>query len=181
MSRIGKKPVAIPAGVKVSIADRNINVEGPKGKLSFVHRPEVKVVVEGETNEVVVSRDGDDRPSREFHGLTRATVANMMVGVTAGYEKKLEIVGVGYLASISGDTLQLRVGYANELHRKIPSDLTVSCPDQTHVVIQGCDKQSVGQFAAEIRSLRKPEPYKGKGVRYQGEYVKIKPGKSATK
>lgn len=181
MSRIGNKPVAIPSGVTVSIADRNIDVEGPKGKLSFKHRPEVKVAVDSDTNQVIISRDGDDRPSREFHGLTRAIIANMIVGVKDGYEKKLEIVGVGYLASISGDTLQLRVGYANELHRKIPTDLTVTCPDQTHVVIQGCDKQSVGQFAAEIRSLRKPEPYKGKGIRYQGEQVKIKPGKSATK
>ena len=99
-----------------------------------------------------------------MHGLTRATVANMIEGVTKGYEKKLEIVGVGYLANISGDTLQLRVGYANELHRKIPKDLTVTCPDQTHVVVQGCDKQKVTQFAAEVRSLRKPEPYKGKGI-----------------
>jgi large subunit ribosomal protein L6 len=181
MSRIGNKPVAIPSGVKVSIADRNIDVEGPKGKLSFKYCPEVKVAVDSDTNQVIISRDGDDRPSREFHGLTRAIIANMIVGVKDGYEKKLEIVGVGYLASISGDTLQLRVGYANELHRKIPTDLTVTCPDQTHVVIQGCDKQSVGQFAAEIRSLRKPEPYKGKGIRYQGEQVKIKPGKSATK
>lgn len=181
MSRIGKKPVAIPAGVQVAIKDRVIDVEGPKGKLSFKHRSEVTVAVEDGSNEVVVTRRDDTRTCRELHGLTRAIIANMIVGVTQGYEKRLEVVGVGYLASISGDTLQLRVGYANELHRKIPSDLTVTCPDQTHVVIQGCDKQRVGQFAAEIRSLRKPEPYKGKGVRYQGEQVKIKPGKSATK
>jgi len=108
-------------------------------------------------------------------------VANMIAGVSQGYEKKLEIVGVGYLAAISGDTLQLRVGYANELQKKIPKDLKVTCPDQTHILIKGCDKQRVGQFAAEVRALRKPEPYKGKGVRYQGEQVKIKPGKSATK
>ena len=101
--------------------------------------------------------------------------------MTKGYEKKLEIVGVGYLAAISGDTLQVRAGFANELHVKIPSDLDVTCPDQTHVVVQGCNKQKVGQFAAEVRALRKPEPYKGKGVRYQGEQVKIKPGKSASK
>ena len=181
MSRIGKKPVAIPAGVTVSLDDRTINVEGPKGKLSFTHRPDVSVELNDDSTEANVSRQDDTRSSRELHGLTRAILANMIVGVTEGYEKKLEIVGVGYLASISGDTLQLRVGYANELHRKIPSELTVTCPDQTHVVVQGCDKQMVGQFAAEIRSLRKPEPYKGKGVRYQGEYVKIKPGKSATK
>jgi large subunit ribosomal protein L6 len=129
----------------------------------------------------VVSGDTESRESRQFHGLTRALVANMIAGVTLGYEKKLEIVGVGYLAAIQGETLQLRVGFANELHKKIPKDLKVTCPDQTHIVIKGCDKQRVGQFAAEIRSLRKPEPYKGKGVRYQGEQVKIKPGKSATK
>ncbi|TWT73918.1 50S ribosomal protein L6 [Allorhodopirellula solitaria] len=181
MSRIGKKPIAIPAGVTIAVNDRTVNVEGPKGKLTFTHRPEVSISVDSDANDVSVTRADDSRPSREFHGLTRAIVANMVEGVTQGYEKKLEIVGVGYLASISGDTLQLRVGFANELHRKIPADLTVTCPDQTHVVVQGCDKQRVGQFAADIRSLRKPEPYKGKGVRYQGEYVKIKPGKSATK
>ena len=132
-------------------------------------------------NTVVVTGDTLNRESRMYHGLTRALVANMIAGVTKGYEKKLEIVGVGYLAAIQGDTLQLRVGFANELHKKIPADLKVTCPDQTHIVVQGCDKQRVGQFAAEVRSLRKPEPYKGKGVRYQGETVKIKPGKSATK
>ena len=179
MSRIGKKPIVIPGGVTIGIADRLVTVEGPKGKLTYTHRPEITVVVED--NSVNCSRSSEDRTSRELHGLTRAIIANMVEGVTNGYEKKLEIVGVGYLASISGDTLQLRVGYANELHRKIPADLTVSCPDQTHVVVQGCDKQKVTQFAAEIRSLRKPEPYKGKGIRYQGEHVKIKPGKAATK
>lgn len=179
MSRIGKKPVAIAGGAKVSLSGRTIEVEGPKGKLSFEHRPEISVAVED--NQVIVSRQGDERTSRELHGLTRAIVANMLEGVTKGYEKRLEVVGVGYLAAIQGDTLQLRVGYANELHKKIPKDLTVTCPDQTHVVVQGCDKQKVGQFAAEVRALRKPEPYKGKGVRYQGEQVKIKPGKSATK
>jgi len=179
MSRIGKKPVDVPGGVTINVADRVITVEGPKGKLTFKHRPEINVNVED--NVVTVSRDDDDRTSRELHGLTRAIINNMVEGVTKGFEKRLEIVGVGYLASISGDTLQLRVGYANELHRKIPSDLSVSCPDQTHVVVQGCDKQRVSQFAAEVRALRKPEPYKGKGIRYQGEYVKIKPGKAATK
>ena len=180
MSRIGNKPVPIE-GTKVSINDRTIEIEGPKGKLQFEHRPEVTVKLDEDAKEIVVSRDNDDRPSREFHGLTRAIIANMVEGVTKGYEKRLEVVGVGYLAAIQGDTLQLRVGYANELHRKIPKDLDVTCPDQTHIVVQGCDKQKVGQFAAEVRSLRKPEPYKGKGVRYQGEQVKIKPGKSATK
>lgn len=181
MSRIGKKPVSIPDGAKVSISGRTVEVEGPKGKLTFEHRPEVSVEVDESANSVMVTRVDDERQSRALHGLTRALVANMTEGVTKGYEKRLEVVGVGYLAAIQGDTLQLRVGYANELHRKIPADLNVTCPDQTHIVIQGCDKQKVGQFAAEVRSLRKPEPYKGKGVRYQGEQVKIKPGKSATK
>jgi len=180
MSRIGNKPVPITDGAKVAINGRNIEIEGPKGKLQYEHRPEVSVAVD-DANNIVISRQDDERSSREFHGLTRALVANMIEGVTKGYEKRLEIVGVGYLAAIQGDTLQLRVGYANELHKKIPKELSVTCPDQTHVVVQGCDKQKVGQFAAEVRALRKPEPYKGKGVRYQGEQVKIKPGKSATK
>ena len=181
MSRIGRKPVPVTDGAKISVKDRVIEVEGPKGKLTFQHRPEVTVNVAEDGKEVTVTRDGDNRSSREFHGLTRALVANMIEGVTKGYEKRLEVVGVGYLAAISGDTLQLRVGYANELHKKIPKELSVTCPDQTHIVVSGCDKQLVGQFAAEVRALRKPEPYKGKGVRYQGEHVKIKPGKSATK
>ncbi len=181
MSRIGKKPVSVASGAKVAVNGKTIEVEGPKGKLSFEHRSEVTVKVSDDGKEVMVSRDNDERTSRELHGLTRAIINNMIEGVTKGYEKKLEIVGVGYLAAIKGDVLQLRVGFANELERKIPTDLTVTCPDQTHIVVQGCDKQRVGQFAAEVRACRKPEPYKGKGVRYQGEYVKIKPGKSATK
>jgi large subunit ribosomal protein L6 len=181
MSRIGKKPVPITDGATVSLTGRTVEIEGPKGKLKFEHRPGVSVAVDEGEKQLVVSRENDERTSRELHGLTRALIANMVEGVTKGYTKRLEVIGVGYLAAIQGDTLQLRVGFANELHRKIPSDLQVSCPDQTHVVVEGCDKQKVGQFAAEIRSLRKPEPYKGKGVRYQGEQVKIKPGKSAAK
>lgn len=181
MSRLGKKPVSIPSGVSVAVEGRTIRVEGPKGKLDFTHRHEVSLSVDEEAKEVTVNRESPSREAGAFHGLTRALIQNMMLGVTEGYEKRLEVVGVGYLASISGDTLQLRVGYANELHKKIPSDLDVSCPDQTHVVVKGCDKQRVSQFAAEVRSLRKPEPYKGKGVRYQGEQVKLKPGKAAGK
>jgi len=181
MSRIGKKPVPLADGAKVSVNGRMIEVEGPKGKLSYEHRPEVTVTINEDNKQINIGRNVDDRTSREVHGLTRALVANMVEGVTKGYEKKLEIIGVGYLAAISGDVLQLRVGYANELHKKIPKELSVTCPDQTHVVVQGCDKQQVGQFAAEVRALRKPEPYKGKGVRYHDEQVKIKPGKAATK
>jgi large subunit ribosomal protein L6 len=179
MSRIGKKPVAIASGSKVSVADRTVSVEGPKGKLSYEHRPEVAVTVEG--NEVVVAANEESRAARAYHGLTRALIQNMVVGVTKGYEKRLEIVGVGYLAAIKGAVLQLRVGFANELQVPIPAGLSVTCPDQTHVVIQGCDKQLVGGFASSVRLLRKPEPYKGKGIRYQGEKIKLKPGKAASK
>lgn len=178
MSRIGKKPIAVPAGVKLSIQGKTVAAEGPKGKLEFKCPEQVSVDVE-DGGQVVVAAVREDRECRAMHGLTRALIQNMVLGVTQGYEKRLQVVGVGYLAAIQGDTLQLRVGYANEVHKKIPAGLKVTCPDQTHIVVQGCDKQLVGQFAAEIRSVRKPEPYKGKGVRYEGEQVKIKPGKSA--
>src|SRR5262245_48485441 len=181
MSRIGNKPIPVLDGVKVSVNGRKVLIEGPKGKLEWEHRREVAVKVDGDKKQVVVSRSNDERESRAFHGLTRALLNNMIFGVKNGYEKKLEIVGVGYQAALKGKVLNLRVGLANELVREIPAGLTVTCPDATHIVIQGPNKQQVGQFAAELRSLRKPEPYKGKGVRYQGEYVKIKPGKAATK
>ena len=181
MSRIGNKPIPVLDGVKISVNGRKVLIEGPKGKLEWEHRGEVAVKVDGDKKQVVVSRANDERESRAFHGLTRALLNNMIFGVKNGYEKKLEIIGVGYQAAIKGKSVSLRVGLANELVRPIPTGLTVTCPDATHIVIQGCDKQQVGQFAAELRSLRKPEPYKGKGVRYQGEYVKIKPGKAAAK
>ncbi len=179
MSRIGKKPVAIPAGVKVNVAQREITVEGKLGKLVWSHRPEIEVTVDEGEKTVVVSRKNDERQDRAYHGLTRAIIQNMVVGVTEGYEKRLEIQGVGYLGAVQGDVLQLRVGFANEVHKKIPAGITVTCPDQTHVVIKGIDKQKVGQFAAEARAVRKPEPYKGKGVRYEGEQVRRKAGKTA--
>ena len=157
-----------------------MSVEGPLGKLQYEHRPEVEVVLEEEPRQLVVSRKSEERTARAYHGLTRALLQGMVEGVTKGYEKRLEIVGVGYIASIQGDTLSLRVGFANEIDKKVPAGLQVTCPDQTHVLVKGCDKQKVGQFAAEVRAIRKPEPYKGKGVRYQGEHVKIKPGKAAT-
>jgi large subunit ribosomal protein L6 len=180
MSRIGSQPVAIPADVKVSVVGAKVAVEGPKGKLEREFRPEVGITLDSDSNQVKVEAKGDGRIARSLHGLTRALVQNMVVGVKDGFEKKLEIVGVGYLAAVQGDELQMRVGYANEIKKAIPQGLTVTCPDQNHVVVQGCDKQLVGQFAAEVRAVRKPEPYKGKGVRYVGEQVKIKPGKSAT-
>ena len=180
MSRIGKMPVVIPGGVKVAIDGRKLQVEGPKGKLDREFHPLVSMKHDAETNTVVVSRANDERQARALHGLSRALIQNMVLGVKDGYEKRLEIVGVGYLASVQGDVLQLRVGFANEIQKKIPKGLNVTCPDQTHVSVAGCDKQQVGQFAAEVRAVRKPEPYKGKGIRYQGEVVKIKPGKAAT-
>ncbi len=180
MSRIGKKPISVPSGATVSVAGRDITVEGKLGKLEYKHRPEIGVEVQGDGKSIVCTRSSEVREVRAYHGLTRALIQNMLVGVTEGYEKKLEIQGVGYLGAIQGDTLQLRVGFANEVHKKIPKGLDVTCPDQTHIVIKGTDKQQVGQFAAEVRSVRKPEPYKGKGIRYDGEQVRRKAGKTAT-
>lgn len=177
MSRIGQKPVAIPAGVKVSVANREVTIEGKLGKLTYTHRPEIQVAVED--GKIVCTRCDDEREARAYHGLTRALLQNMVVGVSHGYEKKLEIQGVGYLGAIQGNILQLRVGFANEVHKQIPKDIQVTCPDQTHIVIKGTDKQKVGQFAAEVRAVRKPEPYKGKGIRYDGEQVRRKAGKTA--
>ncbi|MDZ7618978.1 MAG: 50S ribosomal protein L6 [Patescibacteria group bacterium] len=181
MSRIGRKPVPVPKGVKVRVEGRNVVVEGPKGQLVLEHRPEVSVCFEEATGELVVSRDNDERQSRALHGLTRALIQNMMVGVTEGYERRLEIHGVGYLASVQGKTLQLRVGLANELQVPIPDGVEVTVPDQQHVVLRGIDKQRVSQFAAEIRAKRKPEPYKGKGIRYMGEAIRRKQGKAMAK
>jgi large subunit ribosomal protein L6 len=178
MSRIGQKPIPVPSGVKVNVANRAVTVEGKLGKLEYKHRPEITVKVED--NKVVCTRSSDEREARAYHGLTRALINNMLVGVTDGYEKKLEIQGVGYLGAVQGNVLQLRVGFANEVHKKIPKGLTVTCPDQTHIVIKGTDKQLVGEFAAEVRAVRKPEPYKGKGIRYEGEQVRRKAGKTAT-
>ena len=179
MSRIGRLPITVPAGVDVTIDGADITVKGPKGTLTHTV-PSPITVERAEDGTLQVTRPNDERMSRSLHGLTRTLINNMVVGTTAGYEKKLEIVGVGYLAAIQGNKLQLRVGFANELEKVIPPELQVTCPDQTHIIVRGCDKQLVGEFAAEVRSLRKPEPYKGKGIRYEGEYVKIKPGKAAT-
>jgi len=181
MSRIGQKPVSLPDGVKVGIADQVISVEGPLGKLQWEYRPEMTVSHDKETNTVNVSRIDDQRQSQALHGLTRALIQNMVTGVSQGYERRLEIIGVGYVAAIQHNQLELRVGYANELHKPIPPGLTVACPDQQHIVVRGTDKQLVGQFAAEVRALRKPEPYKGKGIRYYGEQVRRKQGKAMVK
>ena len=181
MSRIGKAPVQIPKGVKIAIEAGAVKVEGPLGKLEQRLHPAVSVEVDPAGGLLSVNRADDNRVLRSVHGLTRALIANMVEVVEKGFEKKLEIVGVGYLAAIQNNVLQLRVGFANELHVPIPKGLTVTCPDQTHVSIKGIDKQQVGQFAAEVRALRKPEPYKGKGIRYENEQVRRKAGKAVTK
>ncbi|MGA2618989.1 MAG: 50S ribosomal protein L6 [Thermoguttaceae bacterium] len=181
MSRIGRKPVPVPPKVKIALADRTVSIEGPKGTLQWQFRPEVAVAYDPQANTLTVSRSNDERLSRALHGLTRAMLQNMIVGVTEGYERRLEIIGVGYLAAVLGSTLQLRVGLANELQVPIPAGIKVACPDQQHIVIQGIDKQLVGQFAAEVRARRKPEPYKGKGIRYLGEPVRRKQGKAMVK
>jgi large subunit ribosomal protein L6 len=178
---VGKAPVTIPKGVKASVESGKLRAEGPLGKLAMDLHPNVEVSVDPAAGQIAVARKDDNRLSRSVHGLTRALVANMVEGVSKGYEKKLEIVGVGYIATVQKNTLQLRVGFANELQVPIPQGLTVVCPDQTHITIKGIDKQLVGQFAAEVRALRKPEPYKGKGIRYENEQVRRKAGKAVTK
>jgi large subunit ribosomal protein L6 len=179
MSRIGRKPVAVPANVKIAIADSTINVEGPKGKLTFTHRPEIGVRFDEAGRQILVTRSDDERINRSLHGLTRSLVANMVQGVTAGYTKKLEIVGVGFQAQLKkANTVALQVGYANQVVLEAPPGVTVAVPDPTHVTISGPDKQAVGQFAAEVRMVRPPEPYKGKGIRYEGEFVRRKAGKA---
>jgi large subunit ribosomal protein L6 len=176
MSRIGKKPVALPSGVKVEVAGAKVSAKGPAGELSFSVHPTMQVSVEG-TN-VVVSRPDDKRSSRALHGLTRSLVQNMVEGVVKPFEKKLEIQGVGYNASLSGAKLTLQVGFANKIVLEVPSGVKCEVPDATHVIVKSVDKQACGQFAAEIRSVRPPEPYKGKGIRYQDEFVRRKAGKA---
>ena len=180
MSRIGRKPVAVPANVKVSLADSTIHVEGPKGKLQLTYRKEIGVKYDAESKQVLVERGDDERQSRALHGLTRSLIANMVEGVANGYTKKLEIVGVGYQAQLKkANTIALQVGFANQIVLEAPAGVTVTVPDATHVTITGADKQAVGQFAANVRAVRPPEPYKGKGIRYEGEFVRRKVGKRA--
>jgi len=181
MSRIGKIPLKVPAKVKIAVAEGSITVEGPLGKLEYALRPEISVTHDEGTQVLTVHRKDDERLSKALHGLTRALIQNMLVGVTQGYERRLEIVGVGYIAAVQKGLLQLRVGLANELQVKIPEGLAVTCPDQQHVLIKGIDKQKVTHFAASVRALRKPEPYKGKGIRFEGEAVRRKQGKATVK
>lgn len=178
MSRIGKQPVSIPAGVKVKVADGKVHVEGPKGKLEFAYHRSMTVKHDETAKAIVVTRPDDERLNRALHGLTRSLINNMVFGVTKGYEKKLKIEGIGYQARMDKKTVVLTVGYANAVEMKPPDGVTVELTDPTTIVIRGADKQKVGQFAAEVRRVRKPEPYKGKGIRYENEQVRRKEGKS---
>ncbi len=177
MSRIGKMPVAVPEGIDVKLVDRRVTVKGPRGELSLEVHPAMKVTVAD--GEIRVERPSDTKEHRALHGLTRALLANMVEGVTKGFTKTLEIIGVGYRAEVKGRKLNLALGYSHPVEYEPVEGVTVECPNQTTVVVSGPDKQKVGQAAAEIRSLRAPEPYKGKGIRYQGEHVRRKAGKTA--
>lgn len=181
MSRLGKKPIPVPAGVKVSIADNVVTVEGPKGKLQQGYKPEVAITFDAGTSSIQVANATGTRLAAAMHGLYWSLVRNMIVGVTTGYEKKLEIFGTGYLFAVQGQVLQVRAGFANEVHKPIPTGLTVTATDQQHLVVQGIDKQLVGMFAAEVRAIRKAEPYLGKGIKYEGEAIRRKESKAAAK
>jgi large subunit ribosomal protein L6 len=178
MSRIGKKPVPVVSGVKVAVNDHHVKVEGPKGKLELNVHPAIAVKYDDGKKEIVVTRPNDEKQSKALHGLTRALLNNMIVGVSTGYKKSLEIQGVGYKVEQKGKNLVFSVGYANTIPLVIPAGVTVQLDGPNKVHLSGADKQAVGQFASDIRRIRKPEPYKGKGIRYEGEVVKIKPGKA---
>jgi large subunit ribosomal protein L6 len=179
MSRIGRKPIAIPAGVKVEVEEAAVRVKGPKGELEQTFRPEINIVVDD--GEIRVERPSDTKTHRALHGLTRSLVSNMVVGVSEGFKKGLEIVGVGYRAEKRGNTLVLHIGYSHLVEYPEPEGITITTPNPTTVVVEGIDRQRVGQVAAEIRAYRPPEPYKGKGIRYQGEEVRRKAGKAGGK
>ena len=182
MSRIGKKPIPLPAGVQVKVSGREVLVEGKQGKLSFPLFPDIAVRVDGNTLLVENKAEGAKafRRAAPYHGLVRAHLANMVKGVTDLWEKKLSIQGVGYNAKVQGAKLVLQIGFCHPVEIAVPKDLKVECPSPTEIVVKGIDRQKVGQFAANVRKVRPPEPYKGKGIRYADEVVRLKPGKSLT-
>jgi large subunit ribosomal protein L6 len=177
MSRIGKQPIAIPDGVNVAVDPGRVTVNGPLGELT--QNVPARMLIEKEDGQLVVKRPTERGDDRALHGLTRSLVANMVEGVTNGFEKRLEIQGVGYRASLRGTALELNVGYSHPVVIDAPAGITFEVPVQTEIVVKGIDKQQVGEIAAEVRDVRPPEPYKGKGIRYQGEYVRRKVGKRA--
>ena len=177
MSRIGKEPISVPSDVQVSIEGRSVGVTGPKGSLDLDLPGEINVRKEDDT--VLVERPNDDRKNKALHGLTRSLINNMVIGVSEGFKKELEIVGVGYRAAKSGDGLELQLGFSHPVKVKAPDGITFDVPEPTQIIVSGINKEIVGQVAADIRSYRKPEPYKGKGIRYAGEHVARKAGKAA--
>ena len=178
MSRIGNKTITIPAGCEISVSDSNeVTVKGPKGTLSRQFNPLIGIKVEGA--EVNCTRANEDKHTKQLHGTTRALVHNMIVGTTEGFKKTLEIVGIGYKAALNGKTLNLTLGYSHDINFPIEDGITIEVPNATTIIVSGIDKQRVGEVAAQIRGFRKPEPYKGKGIRYQGEHVAHKEGKTA--
>ena len=176
MSRIGRKPVNIPAGVEVKVSDGVVTVKGPKGTLTQKVHPNMDVKVEG--TEVIVSRPDDEKLNRSLHGLTRTLIHNMVVGVTEGYKKELEVNGVGYRVQKQGKNLVMNLGYSHQVIVSDTDDITIEAPTPNKIIINGIDKQKVGQFAAEVREKRPPEPYKGKGIKYAGEHIRRKEGKA---
>jgi large subunit ribosomal protein L6 len=179
MSRIGKLPVPIPAGVTVTIEGNTVTVKGPRGELTRTLHPEMKVAMEN--GQVTVSRPSDDSNHKALHGLSRTLVANMIEGVTKGFSKQLDIVGVGYKAEVRPYGLQLALGFSHAVEYKAPTGIKLSAPLPTQIIVEGANKEIVGQVAAELRSLRPPEPYKGKGIKYAGEQVRRKAGKAGGK
>jgi large subunit ribosomal protein L6 len=177
MSRIGKQPIPVPSGVNIAISPGRVQVNGPLGELS--QEIPQRMAVEREDDMIVVRRPTERGPDRALHGLTRTLIANMVEGVTNGFERRLEIQGVGYRAALRGTSLELSVGFSHTVVKEAPAGITFEVPLPTQVIVKGVDKQQVGQTAAEIRRVRPPEPYKGKGIRYEGEYVRRKVGKRA--
>ncbi len=176
MSRLGKKPIIIPKDVTIQIHDCEVSVEGPKGKLTRALSSRIKL--ELKDNQVFLKRASDTKLDKSLHGLNRALIFNMVKGVTEGYVKELEIIGVGFRAQIQGNNLNMQLGFSHPVNFPIPQNIKIEAPKQTHIVVSGIDKEKVGEIASEIRAIFPPEPYKGKGIRYLGEYVKKKIGKS---
>ncbi len=179
MSRIGNRVLTIPEKVEVIVNDNQVNVKGPKGELSLGVDKNIKVSVE--ENKITVTRNNDIKKVKQMHGTTNALIANMIKGVSEGFEKSLEIFGVGYRFNLKGKVLEVSAGYSHKIELEVPEGLTVDAVSATEITIRGIDKEKVGKFAAEIREIRKPEPYKGKGIRYKGEHIRRKEGKKASK
>ena len=177
MSRIGKMPITVPAGVTVTIDGSTVTAKGPKGELTRTFRPIITIQQDGDV--ITVTRPDDSREAKAQHGLVRTLVANMIEGVNTGFSKKLQLIGVGYRAAVKGKNLEMQLGYSHPVVVECPEGITFECPQPTEIIVSGPNKEQVGQIAADIRKWRKPEPYKGKGIRYEGEYVRRKLGKAA--